>query len=121
VSGQVEITQQERSRRAAGGRGQGESMKKGLTERVHWVLALLVVPVAIGLAACSSDDGNDAAQQGEQIGQQAQQQGEQIGQQAQKQGEQIGQQAQKQGEKEGEYWEKKGEEIGEKYEKEYGG
>jgi hypothetical protein len=84
-------------------------MNKGLTERVRWLLALLVVPAAIGLAACSSDDGNEAAQQGEQ-----------IGEQAQKQGEQIGEEAQKQGEKEGEYWEKKGEEIGEKYEKEYG-
>ena len=82
---------------------------KAKPKRAHWAVVALLVPAAIGLAACSSDDGNEAAQQGEQ-----------IGQQAQKQGEQIGEEAQKQGEKEGEYWKEKGEEIGEKYEKEYG-
>ena len=94
--------------------------------QLRWFLALCLVPAAIGLAACGSDDGNEASQQGQQQNQNDQQQNQnqnnqQQNQNNQQQNQNQNQQQQKQGEQEGRDWEKKGEEIGEKYEKEYGG
>ena len=67
-------------------RSEGQNTKKGdrvdelKRKYLRSLLGLLVVPAAIGLAACSSnDDGNQEAQQGEQIGQQEQKMGEQMG------------------------------------------
>ena len=45
-------------------------------QRKHFrlVLGVLIVSAAIGVGACGSDSGNEAAREGEQIGQQAQKQ-----------------------------------------------